>query len=232
MKNVICIKWGTLYGPEYVNTLYAMVKRNITPPFRFVCITDDSTGIHQAIETKPLLDDGPKGWWQKITYFKDPLYDLEGPILALDLDLLILDNIDCLFEYKPKSFCMKPDHVKHGHSSCVMRFEANSQPHIYNNLDLNNMEHSIDNVSKDFKKAKYWGDQIWITEQAKNVILWDSKWVIRYKQCFPSDDDWIKRIGFKRPPDCKIAAFAGNHQRAERELRVINDIWHTRDIDK
>ena len=24
-KNVICIKWGTKFGPEYVNKLYKMV---------------------------------------------------------------------------------------------------------------------------------------------------------------------------------------------------------------
>lgn len=25
-RNVICMKWGTKYGPEYVNRLYAMVR--------------------------------------------------------------------------------------------------------------------------------------------------------------------------------------------------------------
>lgn len=219
-----------MYGPEYVNTLYAMVKRNMTLPFRFICITDDTAGIHPAVETKPLLDDNPKGWWQKVTYFKDPLYDLEGPVLALDLDLLILDNIDCLFEYKPKVMCMKPDHASHGHSSCVMRFDANSQPQIWNNLDLDNMEHSIDNVSSDFKKAKYWGDQIWITEQAKDVQLWNPEWVLRYAQCFTNWRGGKK--GFHTPKGCIIAAFAGNHQRAEKELNIIKDIWHTKDIDK
>ncbi len=35
--NIICMKWGDKYGAEYVNKLYAMVKRNITIPFQFVC---------------------------------------------------------------------------------------------------------------------------------------------------------------------------------------------------
>ena len=38
---IFCMKWGTLYGPEYVNTLYSMVKRNLTLDFRMVCFTDD-----------------------------------------------------------------------------------------------------------------------------------------------------------------------------------------------
>ena len=30
---IICMKWGTKYGAEYVNRLYNMVKRNLTLPF-------------------------------------------------------------------------------------------------------------------------------------------------------------------------------------------------------
>jgi hypothetical protein len=45
LRNVICMKWGTKYGPEYVNRLYAMVRRHLTGDFRMVCLTDDPTGI-------------------------------------------------------------------------------------------------------------------------------------------------------------------------------------------
>ena len=30
LRNVICMKWGTKYAPEYVNRLYAMVRRHLT----------------------------------------------------------------------------------------------------------------------------------------------------------------------------------------------------------
>ncbi|MFW5452327.1 hypothetical protein [Thioalkalivibrio sulfidiphilus] len=49
MKTVLCIKWGTRYGPDYVNRIYAMVARNITPPFQIVCFTDDAQGIRQEV---------------------------------------------------------------------------------------------------------------------------------------------------------------------------------------
>jgi len=49
-KQIVCVKWGTLYGPEYVNRLYTMVKRNITGPFRLVCLTDDREGIRPEVE--------------------------------------------------------------------------------------------------------------------------------------------------------------------------------------
>ena len=34
--NVVCMKWGTRYGPEWVNRLAAMVRRNTTWTVRFV----------------------------------------------------------------------------------------------------------------------------------------------------------------------------------------------------
>lgn len=34
-KNVVCIRWGMKYGAHYVNRLYGMVARHLTPPFRF-----------------------------------------------------------------------------------------------------------------------------------------------------------------------------------------------------
>ena len=58
-KQVICISWGTKYGAPYVNRLYAMVARNLTPPFSFTCFTDDAEGFHPGIRAEPLppLDD-------------------------------------------------------------------------------------------------------------------------------------------------------------------------------
>ncbi len=40
-KYIFCMKWGTLYGAEYVNRLYAMVNKNLTYDFKMVCFTDD-----------------------------------------------------------------------------------------------------------------------------------------------------------------------------------------------
>ncbi|MFN3494899.1 MAG: glycosyltransferase, partial [Hydrogenophaga sp.] len=52
--NVLCIKWGKKYGPEYVNKLHNMVRRNLKRPFRFVCLTDDTHGIDPQSEVQPI----------------------------------------------------------------------------------------------------------------------------------------------------------------------------------
>ena len=48
--NILCMKWGTKYSADYVNTLYSMVARNMSKEFRFVCLTEDGLGLHDNIE--------------------------------------------------------------------------------------------------------------------------------------------------------------------------------------
>ena len=38
---ILCMKWGTKYGAEYVNRLYNMVKRHLTLPFKMVCLASE-----------------------------------------------------------------------------------------------------------------------------------------------------------------------------------------------
>lgn len=83
MINVVCLKYGNLYGPEYVNKLYAGVKRNSTISFKFHCFTDDISGIHSEIITHPLPHNLPGvGWWQKLYLFSGEL-PITGRIFIL-----------------------------------------------------------------------------------------------------------------------------------------------------
>ncbi|BCO09815.1 hypothetical protein GF1_21910 [Desulfolithobacter dissulfuricans] len=108
--NIVCMKWGTKYGPEYVNILHHMVQRNITLPYRFICFTDRPEGIEEGVEIFPLPDfkePEPKYLktclaWRKIAVFDRDLHDIRGKILFLDLDVVIVDNIDCFFSYSDK----------------------------------------------------------------------------------------------------------------------------------
>ncbi len=70
------MKWGSLYGPEYVNRLYAMVRQNVTGPIRFVCLTDSVEGVREEVECygcpeidlpEPLCRLG----WRKLTLYRE-----------------------------------------------------------------------------------------------------------------------------------------------------------------
>ena len=101
MKNVLCIKWGSKYSAEYVNKLYNMVERHLTLTHRFICLTDDPTGLHPLIETRPLLRTDLKYSYTKFELFEKELHDITGQILFLDLDVVINNSIDDLFLYEP-----------------------------------------------------------------------------------------------------------------------------------
>ena len=136
-KNVICIKWGTKFGSEYVNRLYRMVEKNLSLPHRFVCFTDDSDGLDAGIEVRklPPYEDntaiGDKGW-RKLSLFNRDLSDLKGTALFLDLDIVIRKNIDAFFEAEGDFIIVKdwdfPDDII-GNSS-VFRFEVGKHPDV------------------------------------------------------------------------------------------------------
>lgn len=62
------VKVGKKFSVEYANNLYAMIKRSVSIPFTFVCITDDTTGLHKGIvpvEAKK----GLWGWWHYMEFY-------------------------------------------------------------------------------------------------------------------------------------------------------------------
>jgi len=103
-RQVICINWGRRYGPPYVNRLYAGVARNITPPFSFTCFTDNAEGMRPEVRCEPLpplevaMPTGTKGIWPKARLWSARLGNLEGPVLFMDLDLVVTGSMDAFFE--------------------------------------------------------------------------------------------------------------------------------------
>jgi len=109
-KQFISIRWGTKYGPEYLDRLYGMVARHTTGPFTFWCLTDRPEGIRPEVRCLPLPEMGcampknTKGIWGKSRLW---LPDLgapgqpgpRGPVLFMDLDLVVTGSLDAFFEH-------------------------------------------------------------------------------------------------------------------------------------
>ena len=102
------------YGPEYVNRLFAGVKRNLQRDFRFLCFTDNADDLISGIEIHPLPNlDVPEPWkktpWLKLALFRDGLADLTGPSIFMDIDILITGQLDDLFDWYPGRRCIIRD---------------------------------------------------------------------------------------------------------------------------
>lgn len=134
---VLCMKWGSKYGPEYVNRLYAMVRRHLVGEFRFVCLTDDASGIRSEVQCLPIpslaLPPGiPERGWTKLTTFAADLHGLRGTALFLDVDVVITRDITPFFEV-PGEFLIIHDWKRPwritGNSS-VYRFKLGAHPDV------------------------------------------------------------------------------------------------------
>jgi hypothetical protein len=117
-RHILCMKWGTKYGPEYVNRLYAMVRRHLRGDFRFICLTDRSEGIRPEVECRPIpplniqLAPGQRdGAWKKLTTFEADLHGLHGTALFLDLDVVVVGSLDAFFE-QPGEFLIIHDYPR------------------------------------------------------------------------------------------------------------------------
>lgn len=146
MKNIICMKWGTRYGPQYVNRLFCMVQRHMAgvvgKDYRFICITDDTSQVSEGVECFPIpeLNDSlpfhmQNTPWLKLLVWDNPLFDLDGDALFLDLDVVITGRLDDFFAYQPGKFCVihnwTEPRKKTGNTS-VFRFPVGKFPEILN----------------------------------------------------------------------------------------------------
>ncbi len=139
---VVCMKWGTRYGPDYVNRLYRMVTRHMQGAIQFVCFTDDAKGLDGGIDARPLppFEGVPDHLavkpWRKLTLWRSDLgKDLLGRnALVLDVDVVITGPLDVFFSHNPAcDFVVwkNPTKPKSGvGNTSVFRFKVGSHPEI------------------------------------------------------------------------------------------------------
>ena len=90
-----CLKWGNLYGHEYVNRAYGGLLRHCKVPFHFTCYTDNGDGIDPNIEVRDINELRPYDTKRVFTYEKLMLIDKDeyDKNIWIDLDLLVHDDM-------------------------------------------------------------------------------------------------------------------------------------------
>ena len=73
-----------------------------------MCFTDDKTGIEigktgkgiECFDLPPITFDTntPERGWRKLSVFNKQLADLEGTVLCLDIDMIVINNIDYIVQ--------------------------------------------------------------------------------------------------------------------------------------
>lgn len=203
MNYIVCLKWGDKYSPEYVNKLSSMVDRHTSVDFEFVCFTENSYGIDKNIRIEPLPKIKTQGWWYKPMFLGNELPLQKGTLLFLDLDVVVFDNIDKLFNYEPDKFCIIRDFNRSLRQSWDRMNSSVFKLPIgkYNNL------------WQDFKQQtnKYTGsnrgDQDMMYKHIKDHVFWPDDWIQSYKWEM-RDRNQLQLLNgkrnFKLPGDPKI----------------------------
>lgn len=226
-QTVICLKWEDRYGPEYVNKLHSMVRRNTRRPLRFICFTDDPTGIDPAIEIKrmppfTLPEVMRKHPFRRMFIFQNPLEDVEGHVLHFDLDVLITGNIDDFFDYKPTStFCVAENWTQPGQgigNMSVFRFRAGSHPYIYERFMSDPLG----------QKRKYRNSQTFVCRNISELDFFPRNWCLSFKHSLLPRWPMNFFLTPKLPPDAKVVAFTGRPDIDEAAMGRWETTWWKR----
>ncbi|GHA90532.1 hypothetical protein GCM10009069_11850 [Algimonas arctica] len=213
MQTVICMKWGTRYGPEFVNRMWAAVQRNTARPTRLVCLTDDVTGIDAAVHCHPIPDinlplDLINTPWRKLTLWQAPLADLSGDVLFLDLDLVITGSLDEMFDFEPGRYCVIENWTQMGQgngNTSAFRFPVGKYTHIFNDLQ--------DNPNDIL--SRYRIEQLYISREIDDMVFWPTLWCASFKHTLLPR--WP--MNFVKAPDLpaetRIVAFTGKPDQDE-----------------
>ena len=206
-RTIICMKWGTRYGPEYVNRLASMVRRNTTQPTRFVCFTDDNSKVDDGIELQPLPEiniPDRVAWtpWRKLSVWQHPLADIDGDVLFLDLDLVITGSLDDFFDYRPGAYIAIDNWTQPGRgigNTSAFRFPAGRHTRIFDDFV----------ADPEAILAKWRIEQQYISDTIPEMIFWPAEWCVSFKHSllprWPMN--FFKAV--ELPADARIVAFTG-----------------------
>lgn len=189
----LCFKWGKGYPCKYTNILFRALSDMMAGPFRLICLTDDATGLADGIETQPIppfvmdRSDWQKGMWPKLTAFAPGIVPDGTPVVMLDVDVVILQDLTPLFDIirsKGGLHIMQeiPDTLPRLFpkifgkpllsNSSIVGFIAGEQTHIYTGF-----------AGKTFDQlGEFRNDQNYIHYHAENRHHWPSGWMLSFKK--------------------------------------------------
>jgi hypothetical protein len=165
MINIVCVlksngKVG--YDASWVEKLQSAIKRNLSLPHKFICLSDCEVPCDRI----PLENIG-EGFWAKMQLFKPDMFD--GPVLYIDLDTVICDNIDDIVNLvEHEKFVMWYESDKKIHSSAMMWWNGD-----YSFLWDKYTSESSEFWAEKYKEVPLFGDQGFISEHTDHTLFTD-----------------------------------------------------------
>lgn len=215
MITVVCFKWKppqgqyrSHFGAEQVRVLRNMVHRHYAKPHRFVCITDDASGLDD-VETVPLWDDfasvpsphggGNPSCYRRLKLFDPSIRDVLGDrFIAMDLDTVLTGDVAHVFDRSEDFVMWGETDPRSWYNGSMMLMTAGARPQVWSTF------HPVQSPKAAFRAGRFGSDQGWISHVlGKGEATWGRK-----------DGVYSFRVhlapnGYALPSDARIVNFHG-----------------------
>jgi hypothetical protein len=224
MLTVVTFLWRpppgyrSTFGGEHVDVLRRMVRRHYQGPHRFICITDDASGIREAdIECFELWGDfatvgNPSGrknpsCYRRLRLFaKNPGAFLGDRFVVLDLDCVITGDLAPLWD-RPEDFIIwRSTTSGNPYNGSMWMLKAGARPQVWKDFDPATSPRAT------VAARLYGSDQAWIAHRlGPNEATWS-----------PADGVHSYRNEIQNrgplPPGARIVFFHGKHDPWDRDV--------------
>ena len=214
MLTFVCWKWQTpgyrsTFRAEHVLTLRRMIKRHYQPAHRFVCVTDDASGLDD-VETIPLWDDlgnvpNPLGrhnpsCYRRLKLFAPDAGEVFGEYaVSIDLDMVIVNDIEPLFRGgEDFKIWGQSDYPRtQWYNGSLWSLRTGTRTKVWTEFDPKT------SPQKALKAGKKGSDQGWLNYILPKEAMWSTKDGVYSCRVHIAKNKW------RLPSDARIVAFHG-----------------------
>lgn len=232
--NCACVIHGDKYDWSYVEKLYSMVQRHVSRDVSLHVFTEASRSVPTHMIKHSLIDwpgvSGPKkSWWYKMQMF-DPAH-ITGQILYLDLDVIIVDDLNWVFDLDSKYFwtirdwryLWRPEW--RGINSSVMYWDTEKFKQIWDDFQTQDRSQII---------KRYHGDQDFINASLddQHRQFFRDDYIVSWRWQIKDGGLNFKNRQYNRPdmgsiltPHAKIVVFHGDPKPHEISDPFVEKYW-------
>lgn len=215
LASVVTFKWSvpgyrSTFTAQHVNTMREMVRRHYPRPLRFICVTDDATGLDPAIEVVPLwtdhadlpnitFRDGPSCYRRLKVFAKDFAAVAGERFICMDLDGVVVRDLTPVFD-RPEPFVIwNPSNSRVKYCASMFMMDAGAAAYIWENFD------PARSLQLALSAGKRGSDQAWINYCVPNAADWthNRDGVYSYR------DQVMRQQRGKLPDDARVIFFCG-----------------------
>lgn len=205
--------WRALYDHRHVNALGRMLERTMSIPYRFVCVTDDPTGIEydtMELWDEPLVRDNPceQNCYRRLKLFDPDMRDVFGGgyVLQLDLDAVIVQDLAPVITWEAFR-------ILHGartpYNGSMWLHQLGTRPYVWREFDPETSPRRA--LSTPLARRRRWqgSDQVWISYRIPGEPTWTMyDGIYRFEGYF----DRMRR-GKPFPTNCRAVFFPGPYKK-------------------